>query len=204
MSAAKTKVRIEKAGPEPRKSFDKVPRWPAKRDDFHELDELACKILYFLSHARTWKTDVTPWTTIEELAERVGGSWRRTKRAVSILAALGAVRIETLKRNTRFRLIYSDPFDHEHEQAVTQTEAITDLDVAVDASVEGRSPSGLYANTADKPTRFGIEATPKTQATSDDSPAWLNEHSAPEPGEGYIAGEDLELLGQAPSLGGVQ
>lgn len=196
----------------PVKGFDKIPRWVAKDPSFAKLDALAVKLLVYFSHVRGWTSDTTPWTTVEELTGRIGGNWRRTKRALVTLGALGVIRTETKRREKRFRLIYLSPHDHTLEQGTTgqtplrsgnadawgdrtATEPATKLDVPLDASVEGRSPSGEYAETADKPDRFGTQSWPKRQTSQDDdAPAWVTEPDAPAYQAGNVPGQDAELL----------
>jgi hypothetical protein len=197
----------------PRKGFDKFPRWVVKDSCFPTLDELACKLLVYFSHVRGWTTDVTPWITVEELAERVGASWRRTKRALVSLGALGAIQTETQKRQKRFKIIYKSPYDHSQEQDTrgqtptrprkadsrgdrTATEPTTELD----ASVEGRSPSGLYAKSSRNQARFVTQPCQKRQTSLiGDEPDWVRENDPLEI-VGYISGADTELLSpEAPS-----
>lgn len=67
------------------------------------------------------------------------------------------------------------------------------VDVHLDASVEGRFPSGEYAETEDNPARYGTQSGPKGQATKDDDPAWLHEQNdEPKQASGYTAGEDVD------------
>lgn len=195
------------------KGFDKFPRWVAKDPGFPKLDELACKLLLYFAHVRGWKSDTTPWTTIEELAERIGASWRRTNRALIILGTLGVIRTETKRREKRFKIIYWSPHDHAHEQDTagqtplrsrnadawgdrTATEPATKLDVPLNASVEGRSPSSVYAKTADNHDRFSTQNCPERQATKDDVPVWHQEPDESEQTSGYTAGEDVDSIAQ--------
>jgi hypothetical protein len=201
----------------PTKCFDKFPRWVAKDSDFPKLDELACKLLVYFAHVRGWTSDTTPWTTVEELAERVGANWRRTKRALLILGALGAIRTETKRREKRFKVIYLNPHDHSQEQATagqtplrsgkadsritrTATATTTNVDVHLDASVEGRSPSGEYVESADNPDRFGTLNCRKRQASIE--PAWpqtWDDIAAPKSSADasvYTAGEDRDSIAQ--------
>jgi hypothetical protein len=196
---------------EPRKGFDKIPRWVAKAPDFSNLDELACKLLVYFANVRKWGNDTTPWTTTDELSQRIGASWKRTKRALVILGALGAIRTETKRREKRFKIIYLSPHDHSQEQDTagqtplrsrntdawgdsTATTPATKLDVPLDASVEGRYPSSVYAKTEDNLDRFVTLICPKRQASLGDDPAWLRENEEPAHASGYTAGEDVDSI----------
>jgi hypothetical protein len=203
-------VSFGKPGAEPRKGFNKIPRWVTKDPGFPKLDPLAYKLLGYFCDVRNWSSDVTPWTTIEELSKRIGASWRKTKRALLVLGTLGAIRTETKRREKRFKVVYLNPHDHSQEQETagqtplrsgkadsgitrTATATTTNVDVHLDASVEGRSPSGEYVETTDNLDRFGTQNCPKRQTSSDDSPAWVTERDAPAHHAGYVPGQDAEL-----------
>lgn len=102
---------------EPRSGFDKIPRWVTKDKSFPTLDPLAYKLLGYFCSVRHWSTDVTHWTTIDDLSKEIGSSWRKTKRAVLTLGTLGAIRMETERRQTRFKVIFLSPHDHSKETA---------------------------------------------------------------------------------------
>ena len=183
-----------------------------KSGDFTKFDALAFKLLVYFSQKRNAK-DLTPWTTIEELSTLAGAGWRKTKRALTRLLEFGVIRQETQRRSTRFCLVFKDPYAHAQEQDTqgqthlrstnadawgdgTATAPATKADVHVYASVEGRSRSSKYAETADNPARFGTQRCPKRQASQDGDPAWLTEHDEPEYPAGYTAGEDVDSIAQ--------
>ena len=198
---------------EPVAGFDKFPRWFVMENDFSTLDELACKLLIYLCSTRKWGDNCTRWTTVEKLAAEVGATWRRTKRALMTLATIGVIRIETESREKRFKLIYKSPHNHSHEQGQgttgqsrprprktnyrsnsTASRTTENVDVPLDASVEGRSPSSPYAEKAHNSAQFGTQSCPKQHTTEDDTPAWARKHEEFKCAPGYYeAGLDEEL-----------
>lgn len=178
-----------------KKSFDKHPRWIAQLKDFKTIGELEFKIIAWIANVRNWTSDTTPWTTIADLAVTVGTSWRRTKRALSVLAEIGAIRVTTKNRQMRFRLMFESPYTHEtdgNDRCLSR------------CAVEGRPSSEFYAETTDNSHRFDIEPLP-IQQTADvyrapdpqDAPAWILETaSRATPGlenAAYEPGADPEL-----------
>ena len=202
---------FESPGREPRAGFDKFPRWIIRDPGFPGLDPLAIKLLGYLCASRKWGTDTTAWTTVDQLSKRIGASWRRTKRALLVLGTFGVIRTETERREKRFRLIYRNPQDHSEVQAKpghtplrpfkqdsqvegTTTEATPTLDVQLDASVEGHSPSSVYAEMTEKPDRFDTQVGSKRQA-SEKEPGWITDLTHSEQESGYAAGVDSQFLG---------
>lgn len=203
-------------------TFDQVPQWFMRRlinaGEFENFEELAFKLLFYFAKVRNSK-DITPWTTNEELSERVGAGPKRTKRARLALLEIGVVRQETKRKEIRFRLVFKDPYVHTQETTAgqtplrplkasskswgqTTTATATERDVHLDASVEGGFPSGVYAETADNLDRFGPQLTPKGQASLDCDSAWPQswddvgaspDSLAP---RAYTAGEDVDSIAQ--------
>jgi len=194
--------------------FDPLPRWLTKSllksGEFEKFGELEYKLLAYLSCVRQKNPFITGWTTYEDMAEVVGACWRRTKQAAMTLAAIGAIRIESKKRQTRFRLIFQDPRSHGDDQtalprgAGVAAKGISylgrktnqrpqQIDVPLDASVEGHSPSGLSANSSHNPAQIVTQPCPKKQASLDEDgepcPDWVDEKE-PSGQSGYVPGAD--------------
>lgn len=116
---------------------------------------LEAKIILLFAHKRKWDGDCTPWTTVEEVAQVVGASWRRTNRALHTLGDLGVIKGERSKRWRRFHLMFNSPYDHAHEQ---QRDRRGKLDVSLDA--EGQSSSGQYADLEHNSDQNGRQNSP--------------------------------------------
>ena len=183
--------------------FDPLPRWFTqsllKSGEFAKFPALGFKLLGYFSCVRQKNPFITGWTTYEELAKTVGACPRRTTKAVMTLAAIGAIRIETRRKEKRFKLIFQSPFTHPQQNGNSDgrlphaygtssldrraNQRPQQIDVSLDASVEGHSSSEMPDDSSDKSARFVRQPCSKSQASLDPDgdpyPAWVLETDPP-------------------------
>lgn len=159
------------------KGFDKFPRWISRMQDFAELDPVALKLLIYLNGKRNWESDVTPWTTTQELAKCIGVCWRRARAAERELEALGVIHAESRRREKRYLICHQSPYDHSADNQAPHL--APDKDVHTDASADIDAPSSDCDELSHRTVRKVTQKFPEKHTDNEALPAWLSESDAP-------------------------
>lgn len=103
----------------PIKNFDKIPRWIFKSPYFYQLNSACFNLIFFAAHTRKWDDDCTQWTTVFESSKKLRLRRTRVSEALRLLALIGIIRIERVRPRLRIRLMFSSPYDHDYNEAIT-------------------------------------------------------------------------------------